>query len=254
MAHVLVLCYHAVSSTWDSELAVTPSQLEWQVSRLLRLGYRPATYHQAVTAPPARYTLSVTFDDGYRSMREQAYPVLSRLGVPATVFVPTDYVGQDSPMSWDGIENWLGTPDEHELCPMDWDDLRWLTWRGWEIGSHTMSHPYLPSVEQPDLDRELVESKARLAEELGRPCRSIAYPYGGVIEQVAEATEAAGYETAAALWHPVRDHDRFTWPRVAIYRDDTPWRFAAKAAIRLRQFQGGIGRSAGRTAYTSPGG
>ena len=253
MAHVLVLCYHAVSPDWDSELAVTPEQLDYQVRRVLRLGYRPATFHRAVVDPPAGKVLAVTFDDGYRSMREQAYPVLSALGVPATVFMPTDYVGDDKPMCWPGIEQWVGTPDEHELCPMGWDDLRWLTWRGWEIGSHTCSHPHLPTLEGDDLDRELTESKARLEAELERPCHSLAYPYGAVTERVAEATEAAGYETAAALWHPMREHDRFTWPRVAIYREDAPWRFHAKISVRLRQFRGRIGKSAGRTAYSSPG-
>lgn len=253
MAHVLVLCYHAVSPTWDSELAVTPQQLEWQVRTALRHGYRPATFHQAVCDPPSRLTLAVTFDDGYLSMREHAYPVLSRLGVPATVFIPTDYVGLDGPMSWPGIEKWLGTPDEHELRPLDWDDVSWLTWRGWEMGSHTLSHPYLPTVDAAGVERELTESKALLEERLKRPCSSLAYPYGGVSQRVAEAARDAGYDTAAALWHPLREHDVYTWPRVAIYRGDSSLRYRAKVSLRIRRLRGALGRPAGRTAYSSLG-
>jgi peptidoglycan/xylan/chitin deacetylase (PgdA/CDA1 family) len=253
MANVLVLCYHGVSREWNSELAVTPEQLAEQVGLVLRRGYRPATFHQAVTAPPARWTFAVTFDDGYRSVRELGYPVLSGLGVPATVFVPTGYVGLDGPMSWPGIETWTGTPHEHELRPMDWDELRWLMWRGWEIGSHTVSHPHLPTIAAEDADRELTESRATLDEALGRPCASLAYPYGGLSQRVAAAAQSAGYDVAAALWHPLREHDRFTWPRVAVYRGDSIWRFRAKVSTRVRRLRAALGRPAGRTAYSSLG-
>jgi peptidoglycan/xylan/chitin deacetylase (PgdA/CDA1 family) len=253
MAHVIVLCYHAVSTTWDSELAVTPEQLRHHVGTLLRHGYRPATFHEAVVNPPAQRTLAVTFDDGYRSMRELAYPVLSKLGVPATVFMPTDFIGLDGPMSWPGVDGWLGTPHEKELLPMDWDDLRWLTWRGWEIGSHTCSHPHLPTTRDDQVERELSESKAVLEQWLQRPCPSLAYPYGGLSPRVVAAARKAGYETAAALWHPMRDHEALTWPRVAIYRDDAPWRVALKTSVRLRQLRANLGRSAGRTAYSALG-
>src|SRR3954468_23003791 len=144
MARVLVLCYHGVSTDWRSDLAVQPARLERQLRLLLRRGWRPATFHQAVTAPPWAKTLAVTFDDAYRSVCRLAYPVLARLGIPATVFAPSALVGWPGALQWDGIEERLGTPWESELVPMDWDELRWLAWRGWEIGSHTCSHPHLP--------------------------------------------------------------------------------------------------------------
>ena len=253
MAHVVVLCYHAVSTTWHSELAVTPEQLRLHVSAMLRRGFRPATFHDAITDPPHKRVLAVTFDDGYRSMRELAYPVLSELGVPATVFMPTDFVGSDEPMSWPGVESWLQTDHAHEMLPMGWDDLRWLTHRGWEIGSHTCSHPHLPTTRDEQLDDELVRSKAALEEGLGRPCRSLAYPYGGVSPRVVEAARRAGYDTAAALWHPLRTYDVLMWPRVPLYRDDAPWRAALKLSVRLRQLRANIDRSAGRTVDTALG-
>ena len=253
MAHVVVLCYHAVSPTWQSELAVTPEQLRLHVSAMLKRGFRPATFHDAVSAPSSKKTLAVTFDDGYRSMREHAYPVLSELGVPATVFMPTDFIGRDEPMSWPGVDGWLSTSDAHELLPMSWDDLRWLTFRGWEIGSHTCSHPYLPTTRDEDVQRELAASKVVLEEGLGRPCRSLAYPYGGLSARIVASARAAGYDTAAALWHPLRNHEPLTWPRVPLYRDDAAWRAALKLSVRLRQLRARLGTSAGRTPYTALG-
>jgi peptidoglycan/xylan/chitin deacetylase (PgdA/CDA1 family) len=64
MSDVLVLCYHAVSVRWPAELSVTPERLEEQLRLLVRRGFKGATFHQAVIAPPAPRTLAVTFDDG----------------------------------------------------------------------------------------------------------------------------------------------------------------------------------------------
>ena len=102
MPDVLVLCYHGVSERWPSYLAVTPNQMARQLGFLVDRGFRGATFEQAVTSPPARRTLAVTFDDGYRSVMTHALPILERLGLPGTVFVPTDFVGRDGPMSWPG--------------------------------------------------------------------------------------------------------------------------------------------------------
>lgn len=64
---------------------------------------------------------SVSFDDAHRSVLTEAAPVLRAIGVPATLFVPTNYVGTPGFLSWSELE-----------------ELRSL---GWEIGAHTKSHP-----------------------------------------------------------------------------------------------------------------
>src|SRR3954454_3777176 len=109
---VLTLCYHAVSPGWTADLSITPAQLDAQLRLLLARGYRGVTFQEAVSSPRER-TLAVTFDDGLRSVYEHGRPVLDRLGVPGTVFVVTDYVGESSPMRWAGIEQWLATPSAH---------------------------------------------------------------------------------------------------------------------------------------------
>nr|MDP8943903.1 polysaccharide deacetylase family protein [Actinomycetota bacterium] len=174
MADVLVLCYHAVSDRWPAALAVTPQALEAQLEQLLRRGYRGATFHDALHAPPARKTVAVTFDDAYRSVGELAFPILNRLGLPATVFVPTDFPDTGRPMAWPGIDDWLGGPHEQELAALSWADLEWLAGAGWEIGSHTCSHPRLTQLDRPALDRELRASRAACEARLGRPCQTVA--------------------------------------------------------------------------------
>jgi peptidoglycan/xylan/chitin deacetylase (PgdA/CDA1 family) len=234
---VLVLCYHAVSERWDASLAVSPEELEGQVEYLLRRGYRGATFHDAVTSPRSDRTLAVTFDDGYKSVSELAGPILERLGVPGTVFVPTDWIGRDEPMVWPGIEQWGGGEFESELCPMTWDDARALQASGWEIGSHTCSHPHLTQCAADQLETELERSRAVCEAELGGPCVTLAYPYGDLDARVMAATSAAGYRAAAAL--PSRFHAPLplSWPRVGVYHGQGMAKFRRHTSRGMRWLQ-----------------
>jgi peptidoglycan/xylan/chitin deacetylase (PgdA/CDA1 family) len=235
---VLILCYHAVSERWPADLVVTPTDLERQLGLLAARGYRGATFHDAVHAPPAPRTLAVTFDDSYRSVLTLAAPILSRFDLPGTVFVPTGFAGGDSPMAWPGIDQWLGGPYETELLPMSWDELGSLAAAGWEIGSHTRTHPRLTEVEGVALAEELEGSRRECEAGSGRRCRSLAYPYGDVDDRVVEAARSAGYTAAGGLpgpvlWPPIA----LRWPRIGIYRPDILARFRLKVSTRFRSLR-----------------
>src|SRR3954465_10775849 len=115
---VLVLFFHAPSDSRPAALAPPPGRFEEQLRSLLDRGYRGETFTASITEATGKRTFAVTFDDAYRSVLELAYPIMSRLGVPGTVFAPTDWVGRDEPMQWDGIDQWLGGDHEHELLCM----------------------------------------------------------------------------------------------------------------------------------------
>lgn len=233
MSDLLVLCYHAVDAQWPATLSVRPDALERQLTHLVERGFRGATFTDALRGPRGRRTLVVTFDDGYRSVLEQAKPILDRLELPGTLYVPTDWPGRPEPMAWDGIDQWLGTPHEPELRSLDWDQLRDLTAHGWEIGGHTCSHPHLPQVRDDErLADELERSKAILERELDAPCTSLAYPYGEVDARVAAATARAGYLAACTIPRinePLGRHP-LDWSRVAVHRVDPDWRFRVKVS------------------------
>ena len=148
----VVVSYHAVSDTWPSALAIRTNVLREQLGRLAHAGFVGMTISEAErrrrdgTLPPR--SLAVTFDDGYRSTLE-AKPVLDELGFPATVFVVSDFIGSEAPMAWPGIERWGRSDHAHELRALEWSDLERLVEAGWEVGSHTASHPLL-TVLPPD--------------------------------------------------------------------------------------------------------
>jgi peptidoglycan/xylan/chitin deacetylase (PgdA/CDA1 family) len=238
MPDVLVLCYHAVSERFPAPLSVTPRAFERQLQLLARAGYRGATFQDAVQASVGR-TVAITFDDAYLSVLELAKPLLDEAGFPATVYAPTAYLDTpERPLSWDGIERWLGGEHERELLPMSWDQLGQLSEAGWEIGSHTCTHPHLTQVDDGVLRTELEESRATVERRLGRPCATLAYPYGDYDERVVKAAAAAGYAAAGTL--PARLHGEraLAWPRVGIYHGDDERRFRMKVSRVMRRLRG----------------
>lgn len=229
---LVVLCYHAVSPGWECPLSVTPAQLTSQLKTLVERGFRGAPFGAILDPPPGK-TVVVTFDDAFKSVIELAYPVLSAIGLPGTVFLPTKFVGQDEPMSWDGIEQWTGTADSKELRPMSWDDVRFLAEAGWEVGSHSQTHPHLTWLDDTALARELRQSREDCERQVGRACETIAYPYGDVDGRVARAAADAGYRAGAVLGRRLSARP-MTWPRIGVYRRDSHKRFLAKLSRTAR--------------------
>jgi peptidoglycan/xylan/chitin deacetylase (PgdA/CDA1 family) len=235
MPDVLILCYHSVSESWPALTSVTPSALAAHVDRLADRGYRGATFSDAVLTPsPTEDVVAFTFDDAHRSVLELAYPILSGAGWPATVFVPTDYVTEQRPLSWPGLDQWRGGPWEHELACMSWAELEHLAGDGWEIGSHTCSHPRLSSLATPEIDRELGASRAEIENRLGRSCETLAYPYSDYDERVVRAARDAGYRLAATAPRNRPRELPLLWPRPVVSRRDVDFRFAVRTSIALR--------------------
>ncbi len=116
--------------------------------------------------------LVITFDDGYRDNHEIAAPELARLGLPATFFIATDFIGTERVPEWDrknGVRSrW-----------MEWDQVRELAEDGFEVGAHTRGHVDLGTLGKEDAMQEIRGSKERLEEELGAEVRLFSYPFGG---------------------------------------------------------------------------
>lgn len=191
----LVLCYHAVSETWEHRLSIEPGLLLRQVRALSRFR-----------------RVRVTFDDAYRSSAS-VFGQLQSLGAPITVFVCTSLARLGSPMA---ISELAGD-DPVELSTMDWDELRSHRDNGVEIGSHGVSHAHLSRLSDDELRAELVESKAEIEAELGCSCVDFAYPYGEHDRRVRAAVRGAGYEQAFALWGGLSS-DPYAKPRLDLYR------------------------------------
>jgi peptidoglycan/xylan/chitin deacetylase (PgdA/CDA1 family) len=232
MTATLVLCYHAVSPTWEADISVTPDALERQITYLIKRGWRVGTFREAAVASSSGPTLAITFDDAFASVREYGLPVLQALGVPATVFAPTAFPDPGT-LKWPGIVPWLDTPSAPELRAMSWDDLGELAELGWEIGSHTCTHPMLTQLDDAALAYELEESREQCTRRLGRVCETLAYPYGDFDMRVANRARTAGYTASAALTPLRESFGRRIRPRVGIYHDDGWVQFRLKTSLEV---------------------
>lgn len=241
MNETISLCYHGVSPTWPDAMAVTQQQLHSQVAWFMKRGYRPVTVREAARAGGGK-RLAISFDDALLSVHELALPVLERLGAVATVYAPSVPIAEQRPMAWPEVARHLQGEHARELEPMTVEQLRGVAAKGWEVGSHTRTHPWLPRVADDDeLRRELEGSKRELEALLELETATLAYPFGAHDDRVAAATAAAGYEAAVTL--PVRvpawparpsAHELMRLPRIGVYRVDEWRRFRVKVARPVR--------------------
>ena len=191
LTHPPVLCYHRVGG--PLELGVTRvgrSVFARQMTALARAGWRTvslADFAHPRTTPDARRTFLLTFDDGYASLAEYAYPVLADLGFTATTFLITDYIGK--PNTWDVRYTW------NRLRHLRWTQIDEWRARGFDFASHGATHRRLTWLDDATVESELTGSRDALTSRLGSDGgRAIAYPFGAVDERVLSHAQHAGYE------------------------------------------------------------
>ena len=186
---VPVLVYHNIGKEARGRLVLGVDAFTEQMKYLKTHGYRVVSVADFVEWLNLRRqlpkkTVVLTFDDGYRSFRDYAYPVLKELRFTATLFVYTDYVGSG--------RNALG-----------WDDLKALAAEGFDVQAHSKSHSDLRRGEHETdaqyarrMQTELTEPPRVLAKSIGRPVSFLAYPYGRVDDAVLAKVREQGYHAA----------------------------------------------------------
>ena len=114
----MVLCYHAVSPTWDASLSVTPERLERQLTRLVIGGWRGVTFREAVLGRLDGRALVVSFDDAFASVHRLALPD-PRLARARPHRVRPHGVHPDgASLAWHGVDRWLSGPLAAEMAAM----------------------------------------------------------------------------------------------------------------------------------------
>jgi peptidoglycan/xylan/chitin deacetylase (PgdA/CDA1 family) len=186
---VPILVYHNLGPEQKGRMLMAGSKFAEEMRYLKERGYRVISMRDFLEFTEGRRQLPrkavvLTFDDGYRSFREFAEPLLKQLGFSATLFVYTDYVGAGR-------------------AALTWKDLRELQDLGFDVEAHSKTHG--------DLRRKSGESEAEYAarmraelglpqtlfrQHLGRPATILAYPYGAWDDDLLKQLEQYGYSTA----------------------------------------------------------
>jgi peptidoglycan/xylan/chitin deacetylase (PgdA/CDA1 family) len=191
----VILAYHGVGDADDAadprRLVVAPRHLAAHIRLLRRRGYQFVTAGDlSPHGPPPPRTAVLTFDDGWLDALTTVTPMLARLGIRASFFV--------CPGMWGGQHPLVTGPPGRLL---DEDGVRALAEAGMDVGSHAMTHRDLRGLSDAELEKELVRSRAKIERVTGRPCRTLAHPYGLSDERTEAAASRAGYDLALA-WLP----------------------------------------------------
>lgn len=182
-----ILIYHQIGGGSGLEMEVEPDrfgrQLDWMQSH-----GKVVSLDEALTQMKAggtARTFVLTFDDGYRSVHERAFPELERRGLPFTLYLTTEPIETGIPLR------------EHPGAePLSWDQIDEMQQSGLAtIGAHTHTHPDLRHVGRDRVEAEIGRSNELIAERTGLPPRHFTYPWGYWSEQADEVV-SENYEYA----------------------------------------------------------
>jgi peptidoglycan/xylan/chitin deacetylase (PgdA/CDA1 family) len=187
----VILQYHFVAEDTPRSTSVTPAEFAAHLDALAEDGFTVVPLDQLLAElrggidPPPR-TVAITFDDGYRSVHEAAFPLLRARKLPFTVFVNTDAI------------------DGGSRTFVSWEALREMQAAGALVANHSASHDFLvrrdpAAPREADaafsarMGREIDGAQARLVAELGQVPKLFAYPYGEYDDRLRAWLRRAGY-------------------------------------------------------------
>ena len=187
-SHAVVFIYHHVDEGTPASTSLSPALFGEHLDYLVNNGYRALPLEELVDSlrnkgPIPDRTVAFTFDDGYRSVYTEAFPLLRELEWPFTVFVCPDAVDSDrGPV-------------------VTWDQLREMADAGATVANHGQFHHHLQRRRDGESDQqwrdrtreELLEAQRRIEIEIGTAPALFAYPYGEFDEDLRGLIEELGW-------------------------------------------------------------
>jgi peptidoglycan/xylan/chitin deacetylase (PgdA/CDA1 family) len=218
----VVLAYHSVTSKERPQFA---RQMD-----VLIEGSTPVSAAIENLPDQGRRYAAVTFDDGLENILVNALPELAKRKIPATLFIVTEALGTHP--GWE----YFGGDDPSQQRVMTEKQLQELPFELVTIGSHTMSHPVLPTLNNDHLRHELIGSREKLEAISKRDVRLFSFPYGAFNDSVVQACREACYDRVftALPGFAFRRPKEFVTGRVGVTPTDWPIEFRLKLAGAYR--------------------
>ena len=186
---VPVLSYHKFSKDKVGTLTVKEVAFEEQMKFLKDNGYSVITLDQFLDflefkGEIPEKSVVITFDDGWGSVYDIAYPILKKYGFPATLFVYTEFIGGKKALSWEQIKE--------------------LAANGFDIQCHSLTHRNLTVLNEKEpfkdyfdsINREISQSRQLIEKKINKKCKYLAYPYGDSNKLVIALLKKHGYRGA----------------------------------------------------------
>ncbi len=209
---VPVLAYYSFSKNKPSKIAITQDDFKAQMKYLKENGYHVITLDQLLgfldyQEQIPEKSVAITFDDGWISVYDIAFPILKEYGFPATIFIYTDFIGGGKAMSWKQIKE--------------------LSEAGFDIQCQTKTHRNLTVLKKKgsfkkyfnSLEMEISYPKKLIKKKLNKECKCLAYPYGLTNNLVIAMLKKHGYRAAFTVDNKSNPFfiDKYKINRSAIY-------------------------------------
>lgn len=215
-----ILMYHGISTALRKahpyfETNTSPDLFERHMQFLSTNGYKVIGLEEVVEGVQMAHNVdkyvAITFDDGYRDFYTAAFPILTKYNLKATVYVVPGFADGQHPR-----------PNGEEY--MSWSELREISEHGVQIGSHTMTHPKLYSLQPSQINDEIRQSKDLIQEKLGTSVHSFAYPFAfpeqdeDFVRTLRNLLQTNGYRTGVCtiIGRAHRGHDCLFFPRLPV--------------------------------------
>jgi peptidoglycan/xylan/chitin deacetylase (PgdA/CDA1 family) len=190
-----ILGYHSIDNS-NSNISISPEIFAIQMGFLKAAGFQVISLSQLMSVVSTERrapekVIVITFDDGLKNFYSAACPILNQYGFSATIFVPTDFIGEQS---W-----WYADYNLKPLPMLNWQELTELAKKGVDIQSHGCSHSKLTYLTQSEIEHEVRKSKDILEQGLRKSVDYFCYPFGEVDQNIIGAIKNAGYKGAICL-------------------------------------------------------
>lgn len=185
------MIYHKLNRGHPLDLtAISPERFRRDMRLIAKLDLRGVSIGEYLRSENRDKLVGIGFDDGYSEVLTEAFPILRDEGFTATVFPVVGYLGKKN--EW---EPFLGNKNTH----LSREDLVRLVESGFELGSHTMTHPNLKRLSDTELRHELGESRRYLSEISRSPVEIISFPFSMVDRRIIKFARECGYKYGIVL-------------------------------------------------------
>lgn len=228
-----ILMYHSVGGN-GAFFTVKSENFEWQMDYLKKNNFRTLFLAELAGKMEKGEILNsqnivLTFDDGYEDNYRNVFPILKKHNFRATIFLTTDFIGKE-----------MGSRNNPPLKMLNWEQILEMDASGLvDFQPHGASHAELNAIADANAEKEILESRKILEEELSKKCDFFAYPRGKYNEKIIELLKSNRFKGAVTVREGVtkKNDALFELKRNSIDSKTTKIQFIGKTSYSVEIFR-----------------